>query len=607
MTTTDTTATHTAAIDTTATDATATDTTAIDATAIDTTAPTRVRSADAASDRSPAAVVIAKAQAQANVFARVPSRAALYDLDTLPTSRVVNIRVHRNLAAERMLTPAALLARWGGLRIESVFGPYDDSLSFVELDGPDPDVEVVWLDYTRLDTVPAGDLATLLDHRLRALRQRSSAPILVFDVPGSEPRAEAVNDGLRRTAQTVPSLFVAPVSELAAQMGTGFLSARAAALTAVPLSPPALMRLAQVFALCWLPAALGTRLRGLAVDLDHTLYRGVLGEDGVEGVVLTDGHRLLQQTLKGLHQQGFFLAVVSRNEPADVEDLFTRRRDFPLRAEDIDAWGVSWGSKSHALHEVSAAVRVAPATLLFVDDNAGELVEVAEQHPGLSTVFGADPADVVRVLGLHPGLFRFAGGEADVLRTADLAAEATRGSLRSHTGDPTEYLAALDVEMTFHLDDRAGIRRLAELSAKTNQFTTALRRLSEVQLAERMVDASARVVSVQVKDRLADSGVIAMIVARRAQDGTVLVEDVCVSCRALGRGIEGVLLNTALHRIGVELDAEELALAVTEGPRNAPARTWVAGFGGRPEPGRVVIRTPTAPADVPVTTTWSPA
>ena len=285
-------------------------------------------------------------------------------------------------------------------------------------------------------------------------------------------------------------MLVGPVSELAAQMGAGFLSTRAAALTAVPLSPSALMRLAQVFALCWLPAALGIRVRGLAVDLDNTLYRGVLGEDGPDGVVLTEDHKRLQETLKGLHQKGFFLGVVSRNEMADVKDLFARRSDFPLQAEDIDAWGVSWGRKSQALHEIAAAVRVAPSTFLFVDDNAGELIEVADEHPDVATVFADNPADVVRVLTLHPGLFAFADSAADVLRTADLAAEAARGSLRSEAGDPNDYLAALGVEMTFRLDDRAGVKRLAELSHKTNQFTTALRRLTEIELAERMDDAT---------------------------------------------------------------------------------------------------------------------
>lgn len=565
---------------------------------------------EAADDQSPATRVVARAEAQADVFAAVPSRAAIYALESLPASRVVRIRVHRNLAAERMLTPAALLARYGGLQVEPALGPYDDSLSFADLDGPDPDVELIWLDYARLDALSADDLGDLLDRRLRALRLRSNAPILVFDLAGPDQRAESVNAALRRTADAVPALLLCPVSELAAQMGADFLSTRAAALTAVPLSPTALMRLAQVFALSWLPAAIGIRMRGLAVDLDNTLYRGVLGEDGPDGVVLTEDHKRLQETLKALHQKGFFLGIVSRNEMSDVTDLFARRPDFPLQAADVDAWGVSWGRKSQALHEIAAAVRVAPGSFLFIDDNAGELIEVADEHPDVATVFADHPADVVRALTLHPGLFAFVDAGADVLRTADLAAEAARGSLRAEAGNPNDYLAALGVEMTFALDDRSGVKRLAELSNKTNQFTTALRRLSEIELAERMDDPGARVVSVRVQDKLADSGVIAMISARRQEDGRVVVEDVCVSCRALGRGIEGFLLDTALHRIGVELDAEDLHLAVTDGPRNAPARTWLATLGGRSAPGSatssvVVVPTPDPRSDVPVTATWS--
>jgi FkbH-like protein len=550
------------------------------------------------------AAVLARAQAQATLHADEPRRTDLLALDDLPTSRAITVRVHRNVAAERLITPLLAFARFSGLEVSADFGPYDDSLAFAALDPVDPDVELVWLDIDRVPGLDADELAEFLVGRLMTLRAMTGAPVLVFDVPGADIRSATVNAALADLAKRSASLFVCPVSELAAELGESFFSTRASSLTAVPLSGPALLRLAQRLGLVWLPAALGHQIRAIAVDLDNTMYDGVLGEDGIDGVVVTDDHRRMQLALKELHERGIFLAVVSRNELADVEALFDQRDDFVLTRGDIDAWGVSWGAKSVALQDIADQLRIAPGTFAFIDDNPGELVEVAGRHPDLTTIFASDPAAVRRVLALSGGLFRFADAGADRLRAHDLRAETERRELQTQAADPNAYLAALAVELTFALDRPGDLARLAELSHKTNQFTTALARLTQVQLAERQADPSARVVSVHVKDKLADSGIVTMISARRQADGSTLVEDICVSCRALGRGLEDVMLRTALDRIATELNATELTLATTTGPRNAPARDWLTGLDGEPTPIGVRIVASAAPKDVPVTIIW---
>jgi FkbH-like protein len=550
------------------------------------------------------AAVLARAQAQTVIFASEPRRTDLLALEDLPTDRAITLRVHRNLAAERLITPLLPFARYGGLEVTAEFGPYDDSLAFAALDRVDPDVELVWLDVDRMPGLDADELAAFVVDRLAALRAMTGAPMLVFDVPGPDPRAATVNAALADLAQRSASLFLCPVSELATELGDTFFSSRASSLTAVPLSGPALLRLAQRLGLQWLPAALGQQIRAVAVDLDNTMYDGVLGEDGIDGIVVTDDHRRMQQDLKDLHARGIFLAVISRNELADVEALFDQRADFALSRDDIDAWGVSWGAKSVALQDIADQLRIAPGTFAFIDDNPGELVDVAGRHPGLTTVFASDPAAVRRVLALSGGLIRFTDAGADRLRTHDLRAEAERRGLRAQAADPNAYLAALAVELTFGLDQPGDLARLAELSHKTNQFTTALARLTQVQLAERLADPAARVVSIHVKDKLADSGIVAMISARRQADGSTLVEDICVSCRALGRGLEDVMLRTALDRIASELAATELTLATTTGPRNAPARDWLAGLGGDSTPAGVRIVALAPSEDVPVTISW---
>jgi FkbH-like protein len=553
---------------------------------------------------SSSSVIVQRAEAQLTIFAAQPSRMALYELPDFGASGSVRVRVHRNVAAERLMSPAAFFARFASIELLPEFEAYDDTLSFAALHGPEPDVELVWLDVARLPALSGSNLGEFLVERLGKLRSISSAPILVLDVPSADPRSAEANACLHALAERGAAILICPQSEVAADMAARFSSARAAEMTAVPLSPAALMRLAQLLGLCWLPAAVGQRVRGIAIDLDNTIYSGVLGEDGVEGITVTEAHLALQNTLKSWHERGVFIVVLSKNEPADVQALFSQRADFALSAADIDAWGVGWGEKSVALERAAAHVRVSPETFIFLDDNLGELVEVGVRHPGLLTIHAADPEVATQALTLAPGLFRFRDAGADSLRIRDLAVAAQREKLREHTTDPGEYLSSLDVVMTYGVDLPRHIKRLAELSSKTNQFTTALARLDEVQLAQRTADERARVVSVGLSDRLANAGIICMISARQQPDKSVLVEDVCVSCRALGRGLETSMLNNALARIAADFDVTELRLRVIEGPRNGPARSWLSQLGGRHDGVDVIVPAPLHNADLPITVTW---
>src|SRR5690606_20408691 len=99
-------------------------------------------------------------------------------------------------------------------------------------------------------------------------------------------------------------------------------------------------------------------VKAVAVDLDHTLHKGVLGEDGFDGVLLTPGHAALQHHIQLLRQQGIFIGLVSRNVLSDVESLFSQRKDYPLRWTDFSAVEVSWGDKAEALERIARTLRI---------------------------------------------------------------------------------------------------------------------------------------------------------------------------------------------------------------------------------------------------------
>jgi FkbH-like protein len=292
---------------------------------------------------------------------------------------------------------------------------------------------------------------------------------------------------------------------------------------------------------------------------------------------MTPDHTSLQQTLLALRARGVFLAVVSRNEGADVEALFRSRPDLIVRLEDFSARAVSWQPKAEGLRAVAAQLRIAPEAMLFVDDNPGELAAVAAAIPELRLLHAREPQETARALGLFPGLHGHPTHQTDALRIADHAAAAVRDELLRQAVDPAEYVRSLDIRLGFTVDDAAAVHRLHNLSNKTNQFNTGLRRFPETEIARRLDDPAYRTVAVALRDRLSDSGIIAVIFARYA-GARIVVEEIAISCRALGRSLEDVIVTEALRMLARTGDIREIFVELRDGPRNQPARDWLGRY-----------------------------
>jgi FkbH-like protein len=315
----------------------------------------------------------------------------------------------------------------------------------------------------------------------------------------------------------------------------------------------------------------------VAVDLDNTLYHGVMGEDGISGVTLTAHHASLQRTLLRLRESGVFLAIVSRNDEADVRSLFISRGDFPLSLDHFSARAVSWQSKVDGIRAVAKQLRIAPAAMLFVDDNPGELAAVAGVMPELRCLHAGNPEEMAYALTVFPGLHGYKVDENDALRVADLAAVSIREELAQRADDPNEYLRSLAVHLDFLLDDARAVPRLHELSIKTNQFNSGLLRLSENEVARRLADPTYGTVAVSLRDRLSDSGMIAALFARHTDD-RIVVEELSISCRALGRSLEDIIVMEALLGLTAGRHVQEVVFNLKHGPRNQPSRDWLARF-----------------------------
>lgn len=485
--------------------------------------------------------------------------------------RPLSLHVLRNQSFEPLCGPLEKFAAFAGLTPTITLGGYDDALA--DLDVGDAEGVLVWLDYERYG--PEQDLLGWLMGRLQVLRKASAAPILVAD----RPHRSTFNCQLAQRLSALPGVDLFPLSRVARQLGDRFVDPRMGTLTGTALSDQAFVSAAKELGLRWLSALAGSRIKAVIVDLDQTLYGGVLGEDGPEGIIFTAGHRALARCLSALQRRGTFLGILSRNDPRDVDALWRLRPDFPLRRDQISAQAVGWDRKDVGLKQMLGDLRIGPEAALFVDDNPGELAAVVDQVPGVRTLWAdpSDPGATARALGAYPGIHT-AGTREDSLRATDLAAQARRQEEEARSTGPDDYIRSLGTVLTVALKPLSRVRRLHELSMKTNQFNTTLARLSEETLSRFM--ATGHIVAAgEVRDRLSDSGTVASLVAHR-EGVSLVVDELAVSCRALGRGVETPFVLAVLARVLKGTATDEVVFRYVPGPRNDPARAWIVGLTG---------------------------
>lgn len=477
----------------------------------------------------------------------------------------LKLAVFRNHTIEHFAEPLQQYAKFCGLEVQLDISDYDDSFSFSN-DVTAYDAAVLWVDTAHFNLDDA-QKSEWLHERIAALRSQSQKPIIVVPLGFSEA-IKVETPGVFLLDPMVECATVAPVLDRQREKVFG---------TALTISAGVcLMR-----ALCFkLLAGLFTPLKALIVDLDHTLYAGVLGEDGIQGVELTPQHKALQEHVKLLADAGILVGVASKNEYADVQALFEQRSDFPLAWDDFSIVKANWAPKSENITEIINFWRIGDDTVLFLDDNLGELVEVQQALPALHVLPAKSAAFSTNALKLYPGLNRLVVTAEDVLRKADLTSSVERTELAKTAVSAAEYLKNIQVQLSFYADDKTQLHRCAEISQKTNQFNFLFGRLTEDALRHAMESGDSCVVTAGLRDRLSDSGLIFLMVAQKQANETLKVAELAMSCRALGRKVEGMIVEQALT-----LAAEKLSLIkptiefdFKTAPRNKPAFEFLATY-----------------------------
>jgi FkbH-like protein len=321
-------------------------------------------------------------------------------------------------------------------------------------------------------------------------------------------------------------------------------------------------------------------LKVIAVDCDNTLWTGVCGEDGPEHVTVDAGRRTLQQELAAQRSRGVLLAIASKNNAADVEDTFAAHPGMPLRLTDFSAARINWAAKSVNLAELGAELKLGLDSFAMLDDDAKECAEVRRERPQVLTIqLPHDSAQLPRFLE-HLWLFDHAGRitEEDLQRSESYRAQAERARLEAQTHDLAGFHASLRLEVAFAPITADTLPRASQLTLRTNQMNTTLRRYQGPDLKAALANQDLEGFTVTVADRFGSYGLVGLVLYRLEAESLV-VTGLLLSCRALGRGVEHRMLAYAAE-IAVRQGRAHVVVEFVPGPRNQPAREFLASLPG---------------------------
>ncbi|CAN5283791.1 hypothetical protein BH18ACI2_BH18ACI2_16730 [soil metagenome] len=326
--------------------------------------------------------------------------------------------------------------------------------------------------------------------------------------------------------------------------------------------------------------------KGLITDLDDTLWRGIVGEVGA-GAISWDldrrsqAHGLYQQFLHTLAEEGVLIGVASKNEPAIVEEAFGRD-DLLLAKEKIFPIEVSWGSKAQAVARILSVWNVAADSVVFVDDNPLELVEVKAQHPGIECLLFSpkDESSVYDLIVRLRDLFgKSALSDEEAVRAESLRARATL--VAATPGDAEGFSETLleqaEAELTFRWEKDVSDTRALELLNKTSQFNLNGKRLTEAMWRNLLAAENSFLLTVSYKDRFGALGKIGVL-AGRVMESEIHVEAWVMSCRAFARRIE----HQSLRQLFEQFRVEQVTFDYAQTPRNQPLANFFSTILSRP-------------------------
>lgn len=394
---------------------------------------------------------------------------------------------------------------------------------------------------------------------LKSFRAHSKAYVLMqnYDLPaapslGIADRGAALsqaatirraNDELGALAASIPNVYVMDYDALTAAYGRQDWTDRRLALFArLPIAARHHWPLAGFYVRHIRPLY-GLTKKVLVLDADNTLWGGVVGDVGLEGIAL--GHDYpgnafvsFQQRILELHRRGVVLGIASKNQPGIVEEVLAKHPQMVLRAEHFAAMRIDWNHKPDNLRAMAADLNLGLDSFVFMDDSPVECALMRTALPEVLTVhLPEDPAYYAAILESLDCFDQWAFSDEDRQRGKLYKAEAGRRALQTTVTDLPTFYRQLEMKMTLTVDAAAHVGRAAQMTNRTNQFNMQTIRCSEDDIRRYMAADDHRVITLALADRFGDNGIVGLAIVRTgAEEWTLHI--FLMSCRVLGRTVE---------------------------------------------------------------------
>ncbi len=450
----------------------------------------------------------------------------------------------------------------------------------VALEEPDPSEISGALDFFRRRS----DAAVIVHNRAVPASPRRG----VFDLQSDAPEREAVqalNKRLRESLQGLRGVYLLDHDALVARAGAdGWRDARKWVSVRLPMASNHMGSLVAEWMRFLQPLA-GKVAKCAVVDLDNTLWGGVIGEDGMNGIQLDDGlpgafHHELQQALLELTERGVLLAVCSKNNPDDALQALNTHPGMLLRETHFAALRINWEEKARNLEEIAAELNIGVDALAFIDDNPVERQNVRLRLPEVAVLeLPDDVAGWAAAVREAPVFQRLQLSSEDARRGEMYARQRERKQLEQSHGSPEDFLRSLEQEVEIAPLSGVNLARIAQLTQKTNQFNLTTRRYSEPEIESLAARPGASVWALTVRDRFGDNGLTGVAILLRDGDDCV-IDALLLSCRVIGRTVETALL-AFLERQAREEGCRSLRGWFLPTKKNAPCAAFYPDHGFR--------------------------
>jgi FkbH-like protein len=393
---------------------------------------------------------------------------------------------------------------------------------------------------------------------------------------------QRINLSLREIARDHKGVYVLDYDGLVARHGRdNWHDARKWVTTRVPMRAERLSALASEW-LRFLHPLVGKVCKALVVDLDNTLWGGVVGEDGLTGIKLGHEHPgaaflAVQRAILDLYQRGIILAICSKNNEADALDALHSHPGMLLRPAHFAALKINWDDKAQNLRAIAQELNIGIDSLAFIDDNPAERALIEAQLPEVTVLdLPDDPIGYARALRESPVFERLTLSAEDRERGRLYAEERQRTQLQSSASSLEDFYRSLAIRVVISKVTADTLARTSQLTQKTNQFNLTTHRYSEQQIEQMAADPSRRVYTISASDRFGDNGLVGVAIIKIAE--ACEIDTLLLSCRVIGRTIETALV-AAISAEARSAGATRLIGKFIPTKKNMPSRDFFANHG----------------------------